>query len=67
MHLISMQMKVSGIISSALSWAMSAVLISMTYLPSSFEPENVCDTNERSFAVAHGNVGTPFSFFSRDQ
>ncbi len=48
-------------------WAMSVVLISMTCLPSLFEPENVCDINERSFAVAHDNVGTRFSFLSRDQ
>src|SRR5260221_1237802 len=67
MHLISIPMRASGMISSALSWATSAVLISMTCLLSSFEQENVCDSNERSFAVAHDNVGTRFSFFSRDQ
>jgi hypothetical protein len=67
MRLILIPMKVSGITSSALSWAMSVVLISMTCLPSLFAPENVCDTNETSFAVAHDNVGTRFSFLSRDQ
>jgi hypothetical protein len=67
MHLISIQLKASGITSSALSWAMSAVRISMTCLLSSFAPENVCATNERSFVVVHDNVGTRFSFLSRDQ
>src|SRR3984893_522309 len=67
MRLISIPMKGSGIISSAWSWAMSVVLISMTCLLSLFEPENVYDTNVRSFVVAHDNVDTRFSFLSHDQ
>jgi hypothetical protein len=46
---------------------MSVVLISMTCLPSSCEPENACDTHERSAKVAHDNVATRFSFLARDQ
>jgi len=41
---------------------MSVVLISMTCLPSSCEPENACDTNERSAKVAHDTVATRFRF-----
>ena len=48
----------------AWSWAISVVEISMSCLPSSFEPENGCDRNARSSKVAHDNVATRFSFAS---
>src|ERR1700730_5821521 len=58
---ISIPMRASGIISSASNWVMSAVLISMTCLPSSFEPENGCDTSARSSKAAHDTVATRLS------
>src|SRR5882724_6930363 len=64
---ISILMRAFGSTSSASSWAMSVVLILITFLQNLPVRKNVCDTSVTSSKRVLFNVGMPFSFLRRSQ